>query len=164
MRRLLFLIAVIFSLSSLAAAPSFGYSLAPVGVSLPSGSYGGITASVIFAPSGESHFGDIALSVDLAPAYPFFEGVSLVVSTPVFRAFRHPFEWAFNNDVVWAPVINAGGQYRLGNEWNVLLGLSPFVFQSTHFVYEFLSAYASYTIDLDKWGWGLYIFRFSYFF
>ncbi len=163
MKKILIPLFLLLSLS-LSASPEFGYSLSPVGVSLPSGNYGGLNAAFIFAPSGEKHYGDITLSVDLAPTDPYFEGVMLSVSTPLFRVLNHPFSWAFSNPVVWAPVLGAGVQYRLGNEWNVFFSLSPFVFQEVHFVYELLSPFASYSITHESWGWGIYVFRFSYFF
>ena len=164
MKRFIILLMLLPLALSLPAAPTAGYSLAPVGVSLPSGSYGGLTCSVIFSPAGEKHFGDVSLSVDLAPTAPYFEGVALTLSTPVFRSIGHPFDWAFNNKTVWAPVLSAGVQYRLGDEWNVVMGLAPFSFQSTHFVYEFLSPLAFYSVTCSEWGWGIYIMRFSYFF
>ena len=94
----------------------------------------------------------------------FFEGVSMTFSSPVFRLLRHPFSWVFTNSVLWAPVFTAGVQYRLGNEWNMIVGFAPLAFQDTHFVYEFFSPFAIYSIEADEWGWGCYILRFSYFF
>ena len=164
MRKILIAAVLLLSSSFLAASPSFGYSLAPVGVVTPSGSYGGLSISAIFAPYDEAHAGDIAVTVDLSPVKPFFEGVSMTFSSPVFRLLEHPFSWAFTNSVVWAPVFTAGVQYRLGNEWNMLVGFAPLAFQDTHFVYEFFSPFAIYSIKADEWGWGCYILRFSYFF
>ena len=87
----------------------------------------------------------------------------LSLSTPLFRLLDHPFNWAFSNPTMWAPVVSAGVQYRIGNEWNARIGLSPLSFQSVNFVYELLSPFASYSITAKDWGWGIYIFRFSYF-
>lgn len=164
MKKLVIAAILILSSSFLAASPAFGYSLAPVGVVTPSGSYGGLSISAIFAPYDEAHAGDIAVTVDLSPVKPFFEGVSMTFSSPVFRLLRHPFSWVFTNSVLWAPVFTAGVQYRLGNEWNMIVGFAPLAFQDTHFVYEFFSPFAIYSIEADEWGWGCYILRFSYFF
>ena len=163
MRKILIIALLVLS-CSLYASPTFGYSLAPVGVSLPAGNYGGLTTALIFSPMGEKHYLDVSVSVDLAPTDPYFEGVSFSLSSPVFRTLRHPFNWAFINPSVWAPTLSAGMQYRPGSEWCVMMGFAPFSFQSTHFVYEFLSPFAIYAITDSQWGWGLYIMRFSYFF
>ena len=162
MKKILIVI-ILFLSMALSASPTVGYSLAPVGVSLPSGNYGGLNVAFIFAPAGEKHFADIALSVELAPTHPYFEGVMLSLSTPLFRLLDHPFNWAFSNPTMWAPVVSAGVQYRIGNEWNARIGLSPLSFQSVNFVYELISPFASYSITAKDWGWGIYIFRFSYF-
>ena len=164
MRKILIAAVLLLSSSFLAASPTFGYSLAPVGAVTPSGSYGGLSISAIFAPYDEAHAGDIAVTVDLSPVKPFFEGVSMTFSSPVFRLLEHPFSWAFTNSVVWAPVFTAGVQYRLGNEWNMLVGFAPLAFQDTHFVYELLSPYILWSISDGTLGWGLYVMRFSYFF
>ena len=128
MKKILIVI-ILFLSMALGASPTVGYSLAPVGVSLPSGNYGGLNAAFIFAPAGEKHFADITLSVELAPTHPYFEGVMLSLSTPLFRFLDHPFNWAFSNPTMWA----------------------------------LLSPFASYSITAKDWGWGIYIFRFSYF-
>ena len=166
MRKAILILLLLLSISALPAAPSFGYSLSPVGVSFPSSSYGALSLSAVLAPTGDVHAGDITLSVDLSPVKPFFEGVSLLISMPVFRLLDHPFDWAFTNSVIWAPSISAGVQYRLGNEWNVLMGFSPLSFQDTAFIYEFLSPFAAYSYSGEDsgWGWGMYVMRFAYFF
>ena len=164
MRKLFIAFLLLLASSSLFAAPSFGYSLAPVGAMTATGNYGGLTISAIFSPSKELHTGDISVSVDLSPVTPFFEGVKMNVSTPLFILLDHPFPWIFSNQVLWAPTLMAGAQYRLKNDWSLLFGIAPFTFQDTHFVYEFLSPYAIYSFTSEKWGWGMYVMRFSYFF
>ena len=163
MRRIPVLFLFIMSTLPISSA-ALGYSLAPVGVMSPSAEYGGLTASFIFSPYEDVHAGDISISVDLAPVEPFFEGVSVAVSSPLFLTSDHPFSWAFSNPVLWAPRLSAGAWYRLGGSWEVMAGLAPFAFQDTHFIYEFLSPFALYSITAERWGWGMYVMRFSYFF
>ena len=164
MRKIVIALSLLMLSLPVFASPSFGYSLAPVGAATPTGHYGGLTISAIFSPAKELHTGDISVSVDLSPVSPFFEGVTMSVSSPLFILLNHPFPWIFSNQVLWAPTMMAGAQYRLGNEWSIVFGLSPFTFQDTHFVYEFLSPYALYSFTSEKWGWGMYVMRFSYFF
>ena len=158
------IVIVLLASFNLHSAPAFGYSLAPVGVVTPSGSYGGLTASFIFSPYPDVHAGDIRIGVDLSAVYPFFESASLLMSMPVFSTPENPFSWAFMNPVLWTPSISLGVQYRLHNEWNMILGLSPLAFRDSHFIYEALSPFALYSILSGEWGWGIYVFRFSYFF
>ena len=146
------------------SAPSFGYSLAPVGVTTPSGSYGGLTVAIIFSPFPEVHAGDLHLSADFSPVPPFFESAALTLSLPLLSTLRNPFSWAFSNPVLWTPTLTVGAQYRMRDEWNLLLGFSPFAFQDKHFIYEAIAPFAVYSILYKNWGWGMYIFRFSYFF
>ena len=148
----------------IAAEPSFGYSLAPVGSFMESRSYGALTLSAIFSPDKELHAGDVELSVDISPVFPFFEGASLKVSTPLFQTTGHPFGWAFANTVLWAPSVNVGVRYRPDNEWDAVVGCAPFAFEDTQFIYEFFSPYAVYSLTEESWGWGMYVLRFSYFF
>ncbi len=164
MKKLAALSIVILSLFQLHSSPSFGYSLSPLGASTPSGSYGGLSASLILSPDKDLHIGDIRVQVDLSPTKPFFEGVSAWASSPVFSLLDHPFGWAFSNPVLWTPTLSAGIQYRLGGEWSIVGGFAPLAFQDTHFVYELLSPYILWSISDGTLGWGLYVMRFSYFF
>lgn len=164
MKKLLIVLLILLSSIPIFSSVSFGYSLAPVGAMTPTGNYGALTISAVFSPYKETHIGDIELSADISPVYPFFEGARAKLSTPVFMLLDHPFEWAFSNPIIWSPLLSVGAEYRLMNEWSITMGLSPFAFQSTHFIYEFLSPYAIYSITSDKWGWGMYVVKFSYFF
>ena len=164
MRKAILILLLLLSISALPAAPSFGYSLSPLGASTPSGSYGGLSASLILSPDKDLHIGDIRVQVDLSPTKPFFEGVSAWASSPVFSLLDHPFGWAFSNPVLWTPTLSAGIQYRLGGEWSIVGGFAPLAFQDTHFVYELLSPYILWSISDGTLGWGLYVMRFSYFF
>ena len=164
MKKILLAVIILLSAFNIFSSASFGYSLAPVGAMTPTGNYGALTISAIFSPYKETHIGDMELAIDLSPVYPFFESARARIQSPVFLLLHHPFSWMFHNSVIWSPLLSFGAEYRLRNEWSITMGLSPFAFQNTHFIYEFFSPYAIYSITSDKWGWEMYIMRFSYFF
>ena len=165
MKRFPVLILILISLAMPAAAkPAVGYSIAPVGEMGANGSFGALNLAFMVSMESSVHAGDIELSVDLSPYGKVFQGADLRVSTPLFAVTDHPFNVLFPNTMLWAPKVSLGGQYRMPDEWNILLGIAPFSFQDTNFVFEFFSPYALYSITEDSWGWGMYVLRFSYFF
>ena len=164
MRRKAMILLLLAASLAVQAAPSVGYSLAPVGSYMPSRSYGALTVSVIFSPDRDMHVGDIEIAADISPVHPFFEGALLRLSTPMFQTTEHAFGWMFPNTMLWAPSVNAGVRYRLYDEWDVIAGIAPFLFRDNQFSYEFFSPYVSYSVTEESWGWGMYVLRFSYFF
>ena len=150
-------------LPSSLTAVSFGYSLAPVGQFSGSEPYGGLTASAILS-FNQDHAGDIEISADFTPYGTFFESARIQVSLPMLLMTDHVFNPLFPNPVVWSPRIGTGFQYRMGNEFNLLISLSPFAFHDKAYSFEFFSPYVLYEILGGKWGWGIYVMKFSCFF
>ncbi len=163
-RRFLILLIIMIAAFPALSSPAIGYSLAPVGELSPNEPYGALNIALFFSPDREIHAGDVEMSVDLSPYGHVFQAANLRISTPVFATTDHPFNVLFPNTMLWAPKVSLGGQYRMPDEWNILLGIAPFSFQDTNFVFEFFSPYALYSITEDSWGWGMYVLRFSYFF
>ena len=161
MRRTLLLILLV--IPSALYAVSFGYSLAPVGQFSGSEPYGGLTASAIVSFSPD-HAGDIELSADFTPYGTFFESARIQVSLPMFLLTDHVFNALFPNPVVWSPRIGTGFQYRMGGEFNLIVSVSPFAFHDKAYSFEFFSPYALYEILESRWGWGIYVMKFSCFF
>ena len=164
MKRLLIVLMILSSSFSLGSSPALGYSLAPVGQSGPRETYGAVNAALFLSMDRESHAGDFEVSVDLSPYGRVFQALNLRVSTPFFAVTEHPFNVLFPNTVLWAPKLSLGAQYRIPDEWNVCIGLAPLSFQDTNYVFEFFSPYVLYSVADSRWGWGMYVLRFSYFF
>ena len=165
MKRILILLAaLLLSSSFLFASPAFGYSIAPVGERDGDSSYGGLALSFSFSPSREKHIADMDAEVHLSLSDPYFNGVLLRLSSPLFLTTDHVFGNMFPNKVCWGIRLSAGIQYRLRDRFNLILGVSPLWFADTDFTYEFFSPYAVYSFADSKWGFGMYILRFSYFF
>lgn len=161
MRRIILLLLLLIP-SSLYSV-SFGYSLAPVGQFSGQEPYGGLTAAAVVSFNPD-HAGDIELSMDLTPYGTFFESARVQVSLPMLLLTDHAFNALFPNPVVWSPRIGTGFQYRMGNEFNLLVSLSPFAFHDKSYSFEFFSPYVLYEILEGRWGWGLYVMKFSCFF
>lgn len=161
MRRIILLLLLLIP-SSLYSV-SFGYSLAPVGQFSGQKPYGGLTAAAVISFNPD-HAGDIELSMDLTPYGTFFESARVQVSLPMLLLTDHAFNALFPNPVVWSPRIGTGFQYRMGNEFNLLVSLSPFAFHDKAYSFEFFSPYVLYEILEGRWGWGLYVMKFSCFF
>ena len=163
MRRLMIASLVLLSSLSLFSAPAVGYSLAPVG-EMGEETYGALNIALFFSLDRDSHAGDMEISVDLSPYGKVFQGVNARISTPVFATTDHPFNVLFPNAMMWAPKLSVGALFRMPSDWAVTVGLSPFSFYDTNYVFEFLSPYVLYSITCNKWGWGMHVVRFSYFF
>ncbi len=99
----------------------------------------------------------------LSPVSPFFNGVNIKISSPLFLTIKHPFSFIFPNTVYWSPRLTVGTQYRMDNEWNLYLSLAPLSFQDTSYIYEFFSPYALYNANENSWGYGAYIMKFTVF-
>ena len=166
MKRLIIAAMILVSIAvPLSANPGFGYSLAPVGERSTDGSeFGALAMSVSFSPYVELHLFDMDAEVMLSYTSPFFNGVKIRLSSPVFKTEKHPFNFMFPNSVSWAPKISAGAEYRMSDEWALYFSLSPFSFFDTGFGYEFFSPYGLYDFKRQSWGWGIYIMRFSVYF
>lgn len=165
MKRLLVVLICCSLLLPLTATVQGGYSMSMVGEHSPlDDNFGALSISALFSPWAETHVADIEAEVLLSPVKPFFNGVNLKVSSPIFLLLKHPFNFMFPNTVFWAPRLSVGAQYRMNTEWNLYFSLAPFSFQDTKFVYEFLSPYALYNFKENKWGYGAYIMKFSVFF
>lgn len=164
MKKLFMIFLIIVVLLPLGAKVQGGYTIAPVGEHSPlSNNFGAIGFSAILSPWAETHVGDMEIEVLLSPVAPFFNGVNMKVSSPLFLLLNHPFDFIFPNAVYWAPRLSIGAQYRMDTEWNLYLSLSPLSFQDTNYIYEFLSPFALYNIKENKWGYGAYIMRFTVF-
>ena len=165
MKRFPVLILILISLAMPAAAkPAVGYSIAPVGEMGANGAFGALNLAFMVSMESSVHAGDIELSVNLSTYGRVFQGADLRVSTPLFAVTDHPFNALFPNTMMWAPKLSVGALFRMPDDWNVTIGLSPFAFHDTDYVFEFFSPYILYSITHDKWGWGMYVVRFSYFF
>ena len=164
MKKLLLLLTLIcFSLSLYAI--DFGYSIAPVGEKSPSGdSFGAMSISFLVSPLGESRVGTVEVEALLAATDDIFEGVNLKISSPIFSSLENPFGFLFANATLWSPKASVGTQYRVGEGWDIYMGIAPFNFQDTDFVYEFLSPYATYNVSTGSWGYGAYVMRFISFY
>lgn len=163
MRRVLLFVFITLSLVSFLPAASFGYSLAPVGQVSGHGAYGGLTASFIMS-FDRNHAGDIEVAADFTPYGTFFESAKVQISTPMLLMTDHVFNALFPNPVVWSPRIGTGFQYRMGNEFNILVSVSPFAFHDWSYSFEFFSPYIVKSLVDNDWGWGMYIMKFSCFF
>lgn len=164
MKRVLIILLLSLSSIQLFSKPAFGYSIAPVGEMGSNGSFGAFNIALMFTLERNVHAGEFEISVDLSPYGKVFQGVDMKVSTPLFAITDHPFNVLFPNTMMWAPRLSAGALFRMPDEWAVAIGLSPFAFHDANYVFEFLSPYVLYSITEDKWGWGMYVVRFSYFF
>lgn len=164
-RAVLILVISLLLVSPLFANIGMGWSVAPVGELVPDGSaFGALGIMFSLSPWVERHIGDLEVEVLLAPVDPFLDGINIKATTPIFCLLKNPFSFIFSNAVYWAPKIAIGTQYRMPNKWMLYMALSPFSFQDNEYVYDFLSPYVIYDIEENKWGWGAYIMRFSYFF
>lgn len=164
MRRFIVVISLLLILTPVFATVQFGYSLAPVGEHSPLGdNFGALSISASLSPWAETRVGDMEVEVLLSPVSPFFNGVNMKVSSPLFLTVKHPFSFMFPNPVYWAPRISVGAQYRMETEWSLYASLSPFTFQDTRYIYEFMSPYVLYNFEENKWGYGAYILRFTVF-
>ena len=161
MKRILMMVLLILPCTLYAV--SFGYSLAPVGQFSGSEPYGGLTAAAILSFNSD-HAGDIELSADFTPYGTFFESARIQVSLPMLLIHDHVFNALFPNPVVWSPRIGMGFQYRMGNEFNLVVGISPFAFHDKAYSFEFFSPYVLYEVLKQQWGWGIYVMKFSCFF
>ena len=164
MKRILISAIILISSFFLSAEPAVGYSLAPVGEMNAAGSFGALNIALMFSMDRDVHAGDIELSVDISPYGRVFQGVDMRISTPLFAITDHPFNVLFPNVMMWAPRVSVGTLFRMPDDWCMTAGISPFAFHDTNYVFEFLSPYVLYSITDDKWGWGMYVVRFSYFF
>lgn len=165
MKRIILSIAIILSVIPIHASVAFGYSLSMVGEKSPIDTpFGALSASMVFSPWKETHVLDFEGEVLLSPVDPYFNGVNMKVSSPIFLSRYNPFSFMFPNSVYWSPRLSLGAQYRMDSEWNLYLGISPLSFQDTGYIYEFFSPYALYNISDNSWGYGMYIMRFSVFF
>ena len=164
MKKVLVLLLVSVLLLPLSATVMGGYSLSMVGEKSPVDSaFGALSISALFSPWSETHVGDIEVEALLSPVSPFFNGVNMKISSPLFLTIHHPFAFIFPNTVYWAPRLTFGAQYRMEDEWNLYMGFAPLSFQDTGYNYEFLSPYALYNVKENKWGYGAYIMRFTVF-
>ena len=161
MKRILMMVLLVLPCTLYAV--SFGYSLAPVGQFSGSEPYGGLTAAAILSFNSD-HAGDIELSADFTPYGTFFESARIQVSLPMLLIHNHVFNALFPNPVVWSPRIGTGFQYRMGNEFNHVVGISPFAFHDKAYSFEFFSPYVLYEVLKQQWGWGIYVMKFSCFF
>ena len=161
MKRILMMVLLVLPCTLYAV--SFGYSLAPVGQFSGSEPYGGLTAAAILSFNSD-HAGDIELSADFTPYGTFFESARIQVSLPMLLIHDHVFNALFPNPVVWSPRIGTGFQYRMGNEFNILVSVSPFAFHDWSYSFEFFSPYIVKSLVDNDWGWGMYIMKFSCFF
>ncbi len=166
MKRLVLLVFLfLLALSCAFASVGFGYSVAPVGqreIDIDD-SFCAISLAGLFSIDIDHHYLDMELDVLLSPVHPFFNGINLLFSCNPFELKNHPFKFIFSNPVLWSPKITAGVQYRLGSEYNLVLGLSPLLFLDPKYMYEFFSPYAIYNWEENKWGYGIYIMKFSFF-
>lgn len=164
MKKFIIVITIAVLAFPLYASVAFGYSIAPVGEKSPLGdSFGALNTSFVLSSWKEKHIADIELGVNLSLVDPFFNGVDIKVSSPIFLSRYNPFSFIFPNSVYWSPRLSVGAEYRLDDEWNLYLSLAPLSFQDTGYIYEFFSPYALYNIDENSWGYGLYIMRFTVF-
>lgn len=164
MKRLLLLLLLSAFTVSLYAF-SFGYSIAPVGERSPFGdSYGAVSLSCIASPSKDSHIGDIEAEAKISFRSPVFQSLGLRVSAPLFLTAKNPFSFLFANATLYSVKASLGAQYNTDGGFSLYMSISPFNFQDTSYVYEFLSPYALYDIKDGEWGYGAYIMRFIYFF
>lgn len=161
MKRILMMVLLILPCTLYAV--SFGYSLAPVGQFSGSEPYGGLTAAAILSFNSD-HAGDIELSADFTPYGTFFESARIQVSLPMLLIHDHVFNALFPNPVIWSPRIGTGFQYRMENEFNLVVGISPFAFHDKAYSFEFFSPYVLYEVLRQEWGWGIYVMKFSCFF
>lgn len=161
MKRILMMVLLVLPCALYAV--SFGYSLAPVGQFSGSEPYGGLTAAAILSFNSD-HAGDIELSADFTPYGTFFESARIQVSLPMLLIHDHVFNALFPNPVIWSPRIETGFQYRMGNEFNLVVGISPFAFHDKAYSFEFFSPYVLYEVLKQQWGWGIYVMKFSCFF
>ena len=161
MKRILMMVLLVLPCTLYAV--SFGYSLAPVGQFSGSEPYGGLTAAAILSFNSD-HAGDIELSADFTPYGTFFESARIQVSLPMLLIHDHVFNALFPNPGGWSPRLGTGFQYRMGNEFNLVVGISPFAFHDKAYSFEFFSPYVLYEILKQQWGWGIYVMKFSCFF
>lgn len=165
MKRLSLLFALALLSFSLFAKAGFGYSIAPFGESAADKEdFFALSTSLIFTPNLEHHIGDIEADVALSYTKPYFNGVKLKVSSPVFVLKNHPFNFLFPNSVLWAPKVSVGGEYRMDKDLALYFSLSPLAFFDTEFSYEFFTPFGLYDFDRKEFGWGMYIMRFSVYF
>lgn len=164
MRKIISVLILLLILTPVLATVQGGYSLAPVGEHSPLGDdFGALSMAVSFSPWAETRVGDMEVELLLSPVAPFFNGINMKISSPLFLTVRHPFGFMFPNPVYWAPRVSVGAQYRMDTEWNLYASFSPFTFQDTRYIYEFLSPYMLYNFNENKWGYGAYILRFTVF-
>lgn len=92
-----------------------------------------------------------------------FTGLTADLSFSTFRLYEHPFGFMFTNPVVWSPRISAGVVWD--RDWDLAwrFGLSLFDFQDVHFSYSFLRPFVNFDLDFDYVGWGIDLFRVTYF-
>lgn len=164
MKRIFISFLLFLSSLSLFAAPSIGYSLGLVGGSTPRDAYGAVNIALIISPDRHIHAGDLEISVDLSGYGTVFQSANVKLYTPIYMTTKHIFNSLFPNTIVWSLMLGTGVEYRLGNEWSILLSLSPFYFHDNNYAFEFFAPYILYSITAEEWGWGMYVIRFSYFF
>ncbi len=165
MKRVAFALLLIIFCMPAFAAPGFGYSIAPLGEeSADKNGFGALAISASFSPSVGTHVLDLDAEVMLSYTSPYFNGLKLRASSPLFWTERHIFSFLFPNPVYWAPKVAAGAEYRMPDQWALYFSLSPLSFFDTSFSYEFFAPYGLYDFSRRSWGWGMYIMRFSVFF
>ncbi len=164
MKKALLLLLALLLMFPLFSSVQAGYSFSVTGEHSPlDDNFGALSLSFNFSPWADTHVGDMEAEVLLSPVSPFFNGARIKLSSPLMLLMKHPFAFMFPNTVYWAPRLTFGCEYRMQNEWNLYLSLAPFSFQDTGYIYEFLSPYALYNIQENKWGYGAYIMRFTVF-
>ncbi len=165
MKRISLFCALALLACSLFAKAGFGYSIAPFGESAADkDDFFALSTAFIFSPDAVHHIGDIEADVALSYTKPYFNGVKLKISSPLFILKNHPFNFLFPNSVLWAPKLSVGGEYRMDKDFALYFSLAPLAFFDTEFSYEFFTPFGLYDFDKKEFGWGMYIMRFSVYF
>lgn len=92
-----------------------------------------------------------------------FTGLNVDLSFSTFRLYYHPFDFMFTNPVIWSPRISVGVVWDSGWKTAWRFGLSLLDFQDVHFSYSFLRPFVNFDFDFDYVGWGIDLFRVTYF-
>lgn len=165
MKRLVLFFALLIVAAALFGGVGIGYSIAPFGeVAADNSEFYALSSSFIFSPSLKNHIGEIEADVALSYTAPFFNGLKLKLSSPLFILKNHPFDFLFPNDVLWAPKLSLGAEYRMKRDIALFAALSPFAFFDTDFAYEFFSPFVLYDFNQKNLGLGMYIMKFSVYF
>lgn len=93
-----------------------------------------------------------------------FEGFAASVYSSPLQLLRHPFNFLFVNNTLWAPKLSAGIVTSREFDLYYTFSLSPLHLRETYFMYDILSPYVYFDSSFDYAGWGIELVRVSYFF